>query len=47
MPKTEIDITKKGYHCLRCNHNWIPRKSEYPAECPKCKSARWNKPKKE
>ena len=30
--------------CKRCGHVWVPRKAEVLI-CPKCKSARWNKPK--
>ncbi len=32
--------------CLRCNHEWLPRQEEI-VQCPKCKSAYWNVPKKE
>ena len=37
----------KGYQCERCSHKWLPRKKEKPIICPKCKSAYWDKPKKE
>lgn len=36
MPKAE---------CLRCGHIWTPRISEVYI-CPKCKSAKWDVPKK-
>ncbi len=29
-------------HCLRCNHNWVSRISEPPAQCPKCHSYNWD-----
>lgn len=32
----------KQYHCLRCDHKWLPRKLERPRQCPKCKSAWWD-----
>jgi len=32
--------------CLRCNHEW-PTKQDRPIICPKCKSAYWDKEKKE
>ncbi len=32
--------------CLRCNHSWIKR-VEKPVLCPKCKSPKWNEPRKE
>lgn len=36
-----------GYHCDRCEHEWLPRTSGIdPLTCPKCKSAAWNQPKK-
>ncbi len=42
-----VDIVVKGYRCLRCGHEWIPRnKKEIPRVCPKCKSPYWDKPKK-
>lgn len=37
----------------RCGHEWLPRVRddtgaiERPAVCPKCKSPRWDKPKRE
>ena len=43
----EIKIEVKGYKCERCKHEWIPRKKEYPILCPNCKSAYWDKPRKD
>lgn len=43
-----VPITVMGYRCERCSHEWIPR-GEYegdPKQCPKCKSAHWDTPKK-
>ena len=35
-----------GCRC-RCGHEWLPRaKGERPAVCPRCKSPRWDKPKR-
>jgi predicted Zn-ribbon and HTH transcriptional regulator len=34
-----------GCRC-RCGHEWLPRDEEKPRVCPKCKSPRWDKPKK-
>lgn len=31
--------------CLKCGHEWAPRKSKVRM-CPKCKNLRWNEPKK-
>lgn len=30
--------------CKRCGHGWIPKKEDV-RQCPKCKSAYWNKKK--
>jgi len=41
----EVDVTKKGWLCERCGHEWIPKvKGFAPAVCPKCKSPYWNRP---
>ena len=43
-----VPITIMGFHCERCGHEWIAR-GEYegdPRQCPKCKSARWDSPRK-
>jgi len=34
------------YKCNKCDHVWMKRGNEQPLICPKCKTARWNKPKK-
>jgi len=34
-------------HCEQCGHIWLPRSEERPGLCPKCKSLRWDKPKRE
>lgn len=39
-------IKLSGYKCERCSHQWMPRNSERPMVCPKCKSPYWNKPRK-
>ena len=41
-----VDIVVKGFKCLRCGHEWVPRAGETPRVCPKCKSAWWDTPKK-
>jgi len=39
-------VSLRGCRC-RCGHEWLPRKkSERPAVCPKCKSPRWDRPRK-
>ena len=38
-----------AYRC-RCGHEWSPknlRKAERPRTCPRCKSANWDRPKRE
>jgi len=42
----QITFEVKGYRCERCEHKWMPRKEEYPTICPICKSAYWDKPRK-
>lgn len=34
-----------GCRC-RCGHEWLPRDDGKPLVCPKCKSPRWDQPKK-
>jgi len=42
-----VEITKKGFKCERCKHEWIPNDiKQEPTVCPKCKSPYWNKPRK-
>lgn len=33
--------------CLRCNYEWKSKETKRPECCPRCKSYRWDKPKKE
>jgi hypothetical protein len=45
-------VQLRDYHCGRCGHEWLPRKSEpgepvrEPRTGPKCESAYWNVPRK-
>jgi predicted RNA-binding Zn-ribbon protein involved in translation (DUF1610 family) len=32
--------------CLRCGHEWTPRKVGRPAQCPNCKQTQWDRPSK-
>jgi len=41
-PATHIELIKLS--CLRCGHIWIPKKEEI-RQCPRCKSAYWDKAK--
>ena len=38
----EIIIKKKGWKCLKCNHEWVARDNEKPIVCPNCKNPRWD-----
>ena len=41
----DVNLTRKGFKCGRCGFEWIPRKEgKAPKQCPKCRSAYWNKP---
>ena len=45
-------ITVIGFHCFRCDHEWVPAKlihapckdPKLPLVCPSCKSVRWSSP---
>lgn len=42
-----VDVTKKGFKCLRCGETWVPHDlKKKPVTCPKCRSPYWDKPKK-
>lgn len=47
MKDANVEIVKKGYRCLRCDHEWVPRKSVIPIICPNCKSPYWNRSKED
>lgn len=36
-----VKFILKILKCLRCGHEWTPRKPEV-RQCPRCKSAYWN-----
>ena len=40
---TEKEIKLPKLRCLRCNHEWHPRKEEMPKTCPNCKSPYWDR----
>jgi len=43
----KIKITKEGFKCERCGHEWIPNNiEEPPTVCPDCKSPYWAKKRK-
>jgi len=43
----KVKITKEGFKCERCSHEWIPNNiKDEPKVCPKCKSPYWNTPRK-
>lgn len=42
----KIKITIDKFLCQRCGHTWIPRDERNVRICPKCKSARFDEPKK-
>jgi len=39
-------VTFQGYRCERCGHQWVPRQTEEPRVCPKCKNPYWNRPRR-
>lgn len=47
MPETIVKT--KGWKCLRCGNEWVPKKFDQkkrPKTCPKCRSVYWDTPKK-
>ncbi len=43
----KLHFQMKLVKCKRCGYTWFPRKDESKVrQCPKCKSAYWNKEKK-
>jgi predicted Zn-ribbon and HTH transcriptional regulator len=38
-------IKRRQAECQKCGHKWFPRVKDVRI-CPKCKSVRWDKPKK-
>ena len=44
---TVAKVMLPGFKCERCPHTWVPRGSETPTVCPKCKSPYWNAPRRE
>lgn len=41
------DVVLTQCHCLRCNHDWYPRKPGLPKTCPNCRSVYWNEPRRD
>ena len=44
MDRMQSDLTLPRLHCLRCQHQWVPRGGRVRI-CPHCKSHLWDKPK--
>jgi hypothetical protein len=42
-----VQILLKGYQCLRCGHQWKPRKKTTPLKWPACDSPNWKQPRRE
>ena len=36
----------EAWKCERCGHVWMPRGSEKPKVCSRCKSPYWDEPRK-
>lgn len=44
LPVDEPEINMKPQlQCLRCNATWTQKGEKLPIQCPKCRSAYWNK----
>lgn len=44
MPDQVEMVQRPKCHCLRCKYTWVARTEDLPVQCPKCGSARWNRP---
>ena len=50
-----VIITVIGFHCYRCDHEWVPAKlihapckdPKLPLVCPSCKSVYWSHPREQ
>lgn len=42
-----LNATLRKLECIRCGHNWKPRKVNLPLTCPDCNSRYWNTPRKD
>lgn len=46
--KKGANVLVFGHICYRCGHQWLPHDiNVLPKACPKCKSAYWDRPRKE
>jgi len=34
-------------NCVRCGYDWVPRVPGRPRTCPRCKSPRWDEPRRD
>lgn len=39
-----MSLVMPKYHCYKCGHDWIPRRTQRPALCPNCNYARFDDP---
>lgn len=44
MPKKHRTVTMRFRECLRCLHEWLPKKIGKPIRCPRCGSPYWDRP---
>jgi predicted Zn-ribbon and HTH transcriptional regulator len=42
----KVQVVQDGWQCERCGHQWVPRVTETPSVCPKCKSPYWDRPRR-
>lgn len=43
---TPRQLTITECECRKCAHRWMPRTELRPAQCPKCHSAGWDRPRR-
>lgn len=42
----DMALFSPPHTCKRCYYEWVGRIAETPRNCPRCKSPKWNEPRK-
>lgn len=46
-PVAKVMVTREGWRCERCGHEWVPRDMAVkPRTCGACKSPYWDRPRR-
>ncbi len=41
-----VSVALPTFKCVRCKHEWVPRKPERSMTCASCRSPYWDVPRK-